>query len=158
MNRAAFGCAFVLVLSMWAPRADACSCDSSGPPCQNAFQVDAVFIGTVQGISEIEGTAESPYRRRLVTFTTPRVFRGRQGTTTQVMTGMDSGDCGYTFKRGMTYLVYAYQPPKGGTLTTGICSRTRPIEEASEDLQDPGIAAAFRAWWTRLRHSHALGA
>ncbi len=28
----------------------ACSCPSSGPPCQNAFQVDVVFAGTVRSI------------------------------------------------------------------------------------------------------------
>ena len=31
----------------------ACSCPSSGPPCQNAFQVDAVFAGTVRRISAL---------------------------------------------------------------------------------------------------------
>ena len=48
--------------------ASACSCPSSGPPCQNAFQVDAVFAGTVRTSRHCQktvhrfdrGKAESP--------------------------------------------------------------------------------------------------
>src|SRR6187397_2348238 len=31
----------------------ACTCPSSGPPCQNAFQVDTVFAGTVRSITPL---------------------------------------------------------------------------------------------------------
>ena len=49
--------------------ASTCSCMPSGPPCQNAFQVDAVFAGTVLSISALpdEGPplrpGESAFRR-----------------------------------------------------------------------------------------------
>jgi hypothetical protein len=32
----------------------ACECPSAGPPCQNAFQVDAVFAGTVRSIVPLQ--------------------------------------------------------------------------------------------------------
>jgi hypothetical protein len=116
-------------------KADACSCGSSGPPCQSLFQVDAVFAGTVKTISEIERTSDSPYRHRSVVFAIDRAFRGVQGTTAEVVTGMGGGDCGYDFKQGERYLVYAYRNSGTSRLATGICSRTRPIADAAEDLR-----------------------
>ena len=41
--------------------------------------------------------------------------------------------CGYGFKPGERYLVYANR--KGTELVTGICSRTRPLADATEDLE-----------------------
>lgn len=129
------GLPILLVLTALAPRADACSCMSSGPPCQNFFQVDAVFAGTVRTISETEGTQDPPSRRRLVVFTIDGAFRGVGGAAAEVTTGIGGGDCGYEFKQGQRYLVYAYRDKNTSRLTTSICSRTRPIAEAAEDLQ-----------------------
>lgn len=115
--------------------ADACTCSLSGPPCQNYFQVDAVFVGTVKTISEVEAPPDPmPFRRRLVTFTVERALRGLEGTSVGVTTGMGGGDCGYAFKAGERYLVYAYKA-QDGQLHTGICSRTRPTAEAADDLR-----------------------
>jgi hypothetical protein len=133
--RVAIGCVIVLALVFSVGKAEACTCPSSGPPCQNVFQVDAVFVGTVQTISEIEHTPDSPYRRRRVVLAIERAFRGVQGTTAEVVTGMGGGDCGFAFKVAARYLVYAYRSRDDGMLTTGICTRTRTIGEASEDLQ-----------------------
>jgi 5-hydroxyisourate hydrolase-like protein (transthyretin family) len=121
------------VLLRGAP-ADACSCGDFGPPCQNYFQVDAVFVGTAKTIAEVEAPPDPmPFRRRLVTFTIERALRGLEGTSVGVTTGMGGGDCGYAFKAGERYLVYAYRA-QDGQLRTGICSRTRPIAEAADDL------------------------
>jgi hypothetical protein len=50
-----------------------------------------------------------------------------------VFTGLGDADCGYGFRLGGQYLVYAYRQ-KDGSLYTGICSRTRPLSEAADDL------------------------
>jgi hypothetical protein len=51
----------------------------------------------------------------------------------EILTGMGGGDCGYAFRVGVDYVVYAYKNA-GGRLQTGICSRTRPVTEAAEDV------------------------
>jgi hypothetical protein len=125
----------LLLLTAFADKADACSCISSGPPCQGYFQVEAVFAGTVQTISPVEGTPDSPNRGRVVVFAIERAFRGVQGTTAEITTGMGGGDCGYPFEVGERYLVYAYREKEASRLGTGICTRTRPIADAAEDLR-----------------------
>jgi hypothetical protein len=124
--------ALLLVLGMVADRAEACECPSSGPPCQNYFQVDAIFLGTVQTISPLEGTRDL---RRLVVFTMDRAFRGVDGVTAEVATGMGGGDCGYPFRVGERYIVYAFRTRDGSRLAASICSRTRPAAGAVEDLK-----------------------
>jgi hypothetical protein len=48
------------------------------------------------------------------------------------MTGAGGGDCGYDFRRGERYLVFTHE--QRGALWTGICSRTKPLSAAKEDL------------------------
>jgi 5-hydroxyisourate hydrolase-like protein (transthyretin family) len=61
---------------------------------------------------------------------------------------MGGGDCGYAFDVGGEYLIYAYRHPQNGRLSTGICSRTRPLSTAGEDLKylrGPAREASTRA-------------
>ena len=51
-----------------------------------------------------------------------------------IETGLGGGDCGYAFRRGFDYIVYASKKPDGGW-TTGICTPTRLVEDAAEDLK-----------------------
>jgi hypothetical protein len=53
-------------------------------------------------------------------------------TTIDVWTPMD--DCGVPFQIGETYLVYAADDEETGVISTEICSRTRRISDAGEDL------------------------
>lgn len=70
-----------------------------------------------------------------MSFTIQSTFKGRiPGTEVEVRTGTGGGDCGYHFETGQQYLVYAWTR-EDGTLSTSICSRTRPLSEAGEDLQ-----------------------
>src|SRR5688572_21314275 len=50
------------------------------------------------------------------------------------MTGLGDADCGYGFRLGGQYLVYAYQN-NDKKLQTSICTRTRLLSEASADLE-----------------------
>lgn len=52
----------------------------------------------------------------------------------EIETGFGGGDCGYQFQVGTEYVVYAYKNG-AGRLETGICSRTRPLADAAEDLK-----------------------
>ena len=113
--------------------AAACECEAAGPPCQNAFRVDAVFLGTVRAITTVATTPESTYPRRLIVFAIDRTFRGIQDATVEVTTGVGGGDCGYVFKDGERYVVYSYRG-RDGRLSTGICTRTRLASQAADDL------------------------
>jgi hypothetical protein len=45
------------------------------------------------------------------------------------------GDCGYDFQAGETYLVYGnYDEGSANSLSTDVCTRTRRLSEAGEDL------------------------
>lgn len=64
-----------------------------------------------------------------------QVFRGDPGgRDVEVRTGFGDSDCGYRFEKGKQYLVYASRWEKDQKLYTGICSRTRLLSEAEEDL------------------------
>jgi hypothetical protein len=52
----------------------------------------------------------------------------------EIRTGFGDADCGYTFKTGENYVVYAFKNA-AGQLETTICSRTRPLALAAEDLK-----------------------
>jgi hypothetical protein len=52
----------------------------------------------------------------------------------EILTGFGDGDCGYLFQVGMEYVIYAYMNSEG-RLETGICTRTRPLAEAAEDVK-----------------------
>ena len=71
----------------------------------------------------------------LVRFRVQERFRGATDNIVEVSTGRGGGDCGYPFQVGEAYLVYAFKAGDSGTVRTGICSRTRPLEKASDDLE-----------------------
>jgi hypothetical protein len=126
--------AFVLSVLAVARDADACSCIASGPPCESFFQVHAVFAGTVRSVTPTPRVPQVLENVR-VEFEDAIPFRGVEGTTQTVFTASDGAACGYAFKPGERYVVYAYRSKPGEPLRTGICSRTRPIAEAAEDLE-----------------------
>jgi hypothetical protein len=69
---------------------------------------------------------------RIFKFSVEQSFLGVSGTEVEVGTGSGGGDCGYNFKIGERYLVYAYRYQN--ELVTTICSRTKPFVNANEDL------------------------
>jgi hypothetical protein len=114
---------------------------ASGPPCQAYWQSDVIFAGTVKGITsksvkETFGDDQGFWVTiRVVSFAVENTYKGTHNSYIEVLTGAGGGDCGYGFTPGGRYMVYAYRSEKGGLLYTGICSRTRPLDEASEDIE-----------------------
>jgi len=124
------------------PAAWACSCFAIGPSCQNAFQVEAVFVGRVVAITDLpadgpplrEGEIRQPRAVR-VDFAEVDAYRGPRSPLLSIVTGSASATCGYRFTRGERYVVYARKSEDAAaSLETSICSRTRPLAEAAEDL------------------------
>jgi carboxypeptidase family protein len=144
----------VLTLLSFSDTAFACDCAGTRPPCEAYWQAEAVFIGTPKEVSwiELEDKTENPtfkYRERVFRFSVDQAFRGVNGSQVSVMTGQGGGDCGYGFKIGELYLVYAYRDnQKKEMLSTSICTRTRPIRNAGADLEYiQGLSKASPGGW-----------
>ncbi|MFY9558460.1 MAG: hypothetical protein WAV20_02240 [Blastocatellia bacterium] len=122
-------------------RIDACTCGGTFAglqPCQAYWDAGAVFTGAVTGISIIPldlGDGRTGYQQKLVRFSVEESFRGVQGRMVDILTGMGGGDCGYDFKEGDKYFVYAYRNPKDDKLRTGICGRTQPLSDSRSDVE-----------------------
>jgi len=96
-------------------------------------QASAVFEGKVESIeTRFIQDALGSFDRRVVTLRVLRVYKGPKEKVMVVRTGTSDADCGFNFKRGGKYLVYAYQE-SSGQLATSICSRTRRLWRAGAD-------------------------
>jgi len=148
----------LFVLGFLAAQAWGCSCAASPtgtPPCQSAWQYGAVFTGMVLEIADPElpvaplgaGAAELgrrvapaasslPFPQRKVRIKIAEALAGLDPNQQEIIieTGLGGGDCGYGFRRGVDYIVYASKKP-GGSFSTSICSPTRLVENAAEDLK-----------------------
>ena len=123
----------VVVLLLIAQRhTAACSCVSDIPLCESFWNADAVFEGEVVDVDTGKGGGTSFLSRR-VRFTVDRVWRGDVAGSIEVTTGSGGGDCGYGFRKGRKYLVYASEWE--GRLTTTICSPTKPLDRAAADRE-----------------------
>lgn len=127
---------FLAAVVFTSSSAFACTCAfGGGAPCQEFWRADAVFSGTAVSSGSIDvdyGGFKS--EKRLLRFTVDQPFRGMQSAEVEVITGWGGGDCGYQFKIGQRYLVYAYREEKGTRLSTSSCTRTRLLTEANDDL------------------------
>ena len=115
--------------------ASACSCVGGGSKKEMVewalSHPGAVFSGEVIDVEK--GSQSSS-----VTIRASEVWKGPQRETIQVSTPSYGAACGYSFKEGQEYLVYAYwgnqgKPPRPA-LKVDSCSGTRPLSKAGEDL------------------------
>lgn len=128
----------LFVVSLSNQTVNACSCGGSGTPCESYGKASAVFVGTVVAVRENE-RPQKPDRNNDVywppmayKFSVEQSYLGVAGTEVEVFTGYSGGDCGYEFKTGQRYLVYALR--NQDKLITSICTRTRSFSNATEDL------------------------
>ena len=127
--------AMLLVMLFAGSRAFACDCMRTRPSCQEYWEAAAVFSGTVIDIRRVtvkEGDYEHPMRA--VRLSIDQAFRGVEGAEVEVLTGFGGGDCGFGFRQTEQYLVYAYRSEQDQKLHTSICTRTRLLADAKDDL------------------------
>jgi hypothetical protein len=115
----------------------ACSCLPPGPPLAALAEADAVFRGKVV---EMERMSEGNRLLR-VKIQVTSVWKGAVTTETLVQTTDNSAACGFPFQIGGDYLIYAdtstADTPNGPPIapyTAHLCSRTRSIGQAADDL------------------------
>jgi hypothetical protein len=71
-----------------------------------------------------------------VTFEVSRVWKGPKDPTVVAETVLSEASCGYAFTQGAEYIVYAHGHE--ALPQVSLCSRTRLIAQAGEDLKDLG--------------------
>ena len=132
-HRLLFAIAMLGCLATTQARLFACDCISPATPCVSAQNAQAVFVGKVVEIVvvNLERGQSSPPASRRVSFSVTETFRGSAKDAVAVYTGSGGGDCGYDFKKGKSYLVYAHQAISG-ELVTSICARTREATRGAE--------------------------
>ncbi len=118
-------------IAAWPSPAQACSCIKAPPPRDAADAASVVFEGTVTGMTEEPGGAGG-FAYRLFTLDVERTWKGDEAEQLTIRTMNNSAACGREYEIGETYLVYAREIE--GRLSDNLCSRTRRIADASEDL------------------------
>jgi hypothetical protein len=96
-------------------------------PAQAYAEHDAVFEGRVLEV-EAPDDPSGPLRATLVVV---QHWKGIEQERVVVTTPAVGSLCGVPFAPETSWLVYADR--EGGALSTGLCSRTRPVVEAEED-------------------------
>jgi hypothetical protein len=100
----------------------------------------AVFSAVVVEVEEGPPTkmmGTSGIRSSRVTLRASEVWKGPQRETLEVSTPRDGATCGYHFKEGQEYLVFAYTEKQG--LVVDSCNGTRRLAEAEAALKVLGI-------------------
>lgn len=110
----------------------ACQCREPQPPCAEYHDANAVFIGSVVKMVPVSRAEGEPPLSTQVRFKVDRAFTGVKDPDAELINWGSS--CDYSFKEGHVYLVYAFRNPKTGSLSTHVCSRTRELSEAKDDL------------------------
>ena len=113
------------VMSSTAP-AFACSC-AEASEAEQYENAATVFSGVVKDILTV-GMSRS------VDFEVDQFWKGDTGKNITVTTGLSDADCGFNFKIGEAYKLYA---SGGGKLSTGICSGTMLLAEVDESQKTP---------------------
>jgi hypothetical protein len=105
-------------------RAMACGCQQSGSPREELKRVDAVFSGEVINVNWEK-----------IEFKVEKIWKGPRTKRISVKHRDELSDCTYVFVVGKKYLVYAFGKE---VLATHICTRTKELDKASDDLKELG--------------------
>lgn len=126
-------------------RAYACSCAveagvTKQERVQEAFsQANAVFAGKVTGVEDPPpSSVVSSADPVTVTFDVSEAWKGVQAETLEITTPMSGASCGYEFKAGEEYLVYAPED-----MEIWLCGETKLLSDAKVDLETLGAADAL---------------
>ena len=132
MNKTPICLLMFIAISLLVPFSTwACSCSPPPPPKESLKLSKAVFLGTVTTIA-----LDKKYGK-LVTFKIIKYWKGIDKPIVSLWTAKSGASCGYGFKEGEKYLVYAYGQ-EDGDIRTSICTRTRPLSHAEKDLKALG--------------------
>ena len=121
----------------------ACSCAEPGPPLEEREKAAVVFRGEVVSVREFPilfGTwgSRDP---TTIKFKVQTAWKGVAYPTRYVTTARSGSSCGYPFVAGTEYVVYSRLGWQ-----VSLCSRTRPLAEAAQDMVDLGPGTPPSSW------------
>lgn len=127
---------FLLGLGLVYPAPDAFACSCAGEPSDEVAlrRTAMVFTGTAtDSVGAFLGGGSNAYG-----FEVDRAYKGEVRSDQWVNTGSGGGDCGYEFRLGERYAVFAHTEDGEGFYTS-ICTNTRGIgHDAELDLAATG--------------------
>ena len=114
---------------------------SRGPACQAFWKTDAVFDATVVSIRPLNQAEPLPagqvhFADKIVTLDVRQSWKGVEPGPLEVTTSGMEGSCGFPFKEGGRYLVFAYHGRRDARLEASLCSLT-------QEFNGSGVAADF---------------
>lgn len=134
--------AFVLGIIWASPeRAAACSCAYPADAVTELKNADAVFSGTVTAVTR-PWIVRSSLQPVHATIAVDRFWKGSGRPAVTVATANATASCGFPFESGKQYLVFARGD--SGTLTATICSRSKLLADAADDLAALGPGTAVQ--------------
>ena len=111
----------------------ACSCVVPGTPSEELANSALVFAGSAVAVREDQpflGINRLPANGlTTVEFKVDTVWKGNIMETMTLQTARYGASCGFTFVEGEEYIVYSHDGK-----TVSLCSRTRSLRDAQEDL------------------------
>lgn len=128
----------IAILVFSADTALGCTCAPPQSAANELKRAAAVFSGKVVKVKR-HNEAAGVFATVEAVFKVKQVWKGVEEENIRVFTSSISSACGYGFKKGSTYLVYAYAD-EHGKLSTSICSRTARFEDRHEDFEELGPA------------------
>ena len=146
MKRVKLGLLIITFLLLNSDISFACTCAGPQPVAQSLAQATAVFSGKVVEIKRVK--RESKPGREIdwlnveVVFAVNTVWKGIDHRVISVFTSSQSTACGYGFKDGRTYLVYAHGETQEN-LSTSICTRTKRLKDARGELKELGAGKSM---------------
>ena len=141
----------VLIL-LWAGPlvANACSCapevgESEKERVENASKnATAVFLGKVVKVTKVKDSATGFPTDVIVEFKVERAWSRIKAARVTIHTAGNSAACGFEFRKGLSYIVYASGDSK---LKVFSCSRTAMLEDTgSADEQYLGVPTYIGPW------------
>ncbi|WP_054024846.1 hypothetical protein [Bacillus sp. FJAT-28004] len=117
----------------------ACSCVKAGSVEESKIKSDAVFEGTATSVKTSSITLfRSSEKAVKASFQVNEVWKGHVAPTIEVKTAESEESCGYAFKEGERYLVYATTTGKS---LEALCSATLLHSEANEHIKQLGMGS-----------------
>ncbi|MCH2225628.1 MAG: hypothetical protein MK066_12730 [Crocinitomicaceae bacterium] len=107
----------------------ACDCIPQPEMSLEFHRTRTVFVGRV---TNIKPDSDSKGALLVVTFEVSDNLKSSKKSTIKIKTSASGKSCGYEFRLGQRYLVYANMARPG--LMTSVCSRTTPLSKAKNDL------------------------
>ncbi len=123
---------FLALFIFWVSSSFACSCMKPGTPEEEMKRSYSVFTWKVKMIDEVDWKNE-------VNFAVKRVIKWGKTDVKTVKTATSWAMCGFRFEKGKDYIVYTNYNKDKNYEQVSLCSRTKLLSEAKEDMQAFGF-------------------